>query len=1163
MLRRAALALCLCPLPAFAQDTDRGYLTAFLEDNLSSAGRQVTITGFEGALSSQAHMAEITIADDEGVWLTLRDVVIDWNRADLLSGAVSVNELSAAKIIVARLPHRTDASLPAPEAGSFALPDLPVSVDIAQLSADQILLAAPVLGEPVEGQFAAQLKLENGEGYVDLLLQRQDRGPEGKIALTASYSNSESALALDLTLQEARGGLVAQRLNLPGAPSVDLKIGGKGPFSDFLAKIDLSTDGENRLGGSVQTRSLPEGVGFVADLSGNLAPLFLPEYADFFGDSVALRAGGTAFADGRIALPELTVTARAINLQGNMDLGAKGRLAGFHLTGQIANPNGGPVVLPLASSQPVQLETANLTVAYDRAQGEGWSAQVQVSGFDQGRAHAENLTLSGSGRIRKDFIGATLRLAANGLGFGNPALAAAVGSNISGTAVLTYSAADTGLAIPRLQLFGDSYDVNIMAAHVAGLAQGFEVSGKIAAEITDLSRMAGFIGQPVSGKAAVQIMGRLGPLTGGFDISATLDGQDIDFGTPLLQGLLRGKSNLSTELARDENGLHLRFAKVIANGMNAEAQGEISSTDSDLKADLRLDDLSVMRGFGGRMQASARITGPLADAQIDADAKAADLRFASAELTRLLHGESHLSARFALKDGALRVQSASLQGAEVTGVATNAGQGFDVSAQVRNLAVLLPEFPGPLSVSGRIENGLAGAELDLMGKGPGGIDARLGGHLAGGQSDLSIRGRAQAALVNAFITPRALSGDLGFDLRLAGPLQISSLSGQMTLERGKFSEPSLPYGFRDISARADLAAGQARIAAKLPLTTSGTVSVSGTIGLAEPYQAGLEIGLAGLGLRDADFYDTRLQGALRLQGPLLGVPLLSGRVDVQETELRLASTGLTGAAGLPDLRHSHEPASVKVTRARAGVLQNTNRSARQAKGDLALDIAINAPNRIFLRGRGLDAELGGELRLLGRLSNLAPAGAFNLIRGRLDILGKRFALDEALLQLEGNLLPFIRVRASTENAGITANILIEGQADDPTVSFTSVPELPEEEVIAQLLFGQGLQNLSALQALQLTGAVATLAGRGGDGIMNRLRQGVGLDNLDVKTNAEGGAEVTAGKYIGKNIYSEVTVGENGNSQINLNLDLTDSITLRGRAGSDGNTGIGVFVEKDY
>ncbi|MFM8478261.1 MAG: translocation/assembly module TamB domain-containing protein, partial [Planctomycetaceae bacterium] len=74
----------------------------------------------------------------------------------------------------------------------------------------------------------------------------------------------------------------------------------------------------------------------------------------------------------------------------------------------------------------------------------------------------------------------------------------------------------------------------------------------------------------------------------------------------------------------------------------------------------------------------------------------------------------------------------------------------------------------------------------------------------------------------------------------------------------------------------------------------------------------------------------------------------------------------------------------------------------------------------------------------------------------------RFDIDEASLQMEGDLIPFLRVVASTENDGITANIEIEGRADDPKVRFTSSPELPEEEVLAQLLFGSSCRLPAAV-----------------------------------------------------------------------------------------------------
>ena len=88
------ILLAILPCAAMAQDSDKDFLTGFLEQNLSSAGRIVTISGFQGALSSRATMAEMTIADDTGVWLTLRDVTLDWSQSALLSGQIVIDELT-------------------------------------------------------------------------------------------------------------------------------------------------------------------------------------------------------------------------------------------------------------------------------------------------------------------------------------------------------------------------------------------------------------------------------------------------------------------------------------------------------------------------------------------------------------------------------------------------------------------------------------------------------------------------------------------------------------------------------------------------------------------------------------------------------------------------------------------------------------------------------------------------------------------------------------------------------------------------------------------------------------------------------------------------------------------------------------------------------------
>ena len=50
---------------------------------------------------------------------------------------------------------------------------------------------------------------------------------------------------------------------------------------------------------------------------------------------------------------------------------------------------------------------------------------------------------------------------------------------------------------------------------------------------------------------------------------------------------------------------------------------------------------------------------------------------------------------------------------------------------------------------------------------------------------------------------------------------------------------------------------------------------------------------------------------------------------------------------------------------------------------------------------------------------------------------------------------------------------------------------------------------------------------------------------------------------GDEVYAEVSVDQDGKSEINLNLDVAPHITLRGRADSDGTTGLGIFLHKDY
>ena len=81
--------------------------------------------------------------------------------------------------------------------------------------------------------------------------------------------------------------------------------------------------------------------------------------------------------------------------------------------------------------------------------------------------------------------------------------------------------------------------------------------------------------------------------------------------------------------------------------------------------------------------------------------------------------------------------------------------------------------------------------------------------------------------------------------------------------------------------------------------------------------------------------------------------------------------------------------------------------------------------------------------------------------------------------------------------------------------------------------------------------------------MNKLRAGTGLDDLDVVTDEKGQTAVRAGRYIRDNIYLGVEAGSGGSTKGTINLDITDEFTARGAVGSDGDSSVGVFYERDY
>jgi translocation and assembly module TamB len=1177
MRRVVILALGVLASPLMAQENDRDFLTAFLEDNLSGAGREVTITGFAGALSARATIERMTIADDMGVWLTINGATLDWSRSAILSGEVRVTELSAQEIIVARLPETSDddTSLPDPEATSFSLPELPVSIDIDRIAADRIALGETVLGQPFEGTLAASLSLVGGDGEAALELTRTDDGPATSVTLASSYSNASRDLVVSLDVTEEAGGIVVGLLGIPGAPSVEFQLSGSGPLEEHRATIRLATDGEERLAGTLDFGQEAEGsYRLRADVAGNIAPILAPDHVDFFGTDVGLSLDARRTTSGRTVLDQLSIRARSVQLDGSAALAADGLPEAIDITGTLADPDGSSVLLPFGNAL-TYVDRADFRLSGGFAADTSWRGSLSMAGLTHEAIDIGTLSLTGSGRLGRaddrSSAGGTLQFQAAGVNPKDAALADALGANLLGSFRFHWLEGSGTLDLTGIDIAGDALTAG-GAVKLAGLETGLTTSGGLTLEASDLDRFSALAGRSLGGSATISVEGSAGVLSGAVDAVAEISANGLSIGIEEVDSLLRGASKARVSVLRDETGTRLRALELSAGSLAAQASGKLATSGSRVAAEVSLSDLSVLGGsYGGSTSLEASFEGTPQDGRLSIDGSARNLRVGNTAADRILAGNSTLSARLGLRDGKVEVDRASIANPQASLSATGQLEGavrrLSIDARLANLGLVLPELQGPLTLTGSANQDASGYMVDLTYSGPAGINGKVQGSvsLSLARADLAMTGVSRATLINIFISPRALDGQFGYDLTLKGPLRLSSLAGRLTLSSGRFSDPELGASFEGIEALAQLQGGQARVSATARLSTGGLIRVDGPVGLDPPFQSRLSITLDRLRLVDPELYEVILDGAIAVDGPLTGGALIAGTLQLEQAELRVSESGFSSAAELQGLVHFHEPSPVRETRVKAGLIEtgagagSTSTTSRPFR----LDLTVSAPSRIFVRGRGIDAELGGQIRLAGSTAAIVPSGQFGLIRGRLDILGKRLVLTEADLNLAGRMIPTLRFVAENRGRDVLSRVIVEGPADDPTVTFSSDPQLPQEEVLAQLLFGRDLGRLSALQAAQLANAVAVLAGRGGEGIVSRLRKNFGLDDFDVTTTADGQTALTAGRYLSENLYTEIDIGQNGQSGVSLNFDLRDGVTVRGRLENDGDSGLGIFVQRDY
>jgi len=1177
-MRRAVLLVVVVLLagPAVAQD-ERNTVTRLIE---WATGGQVRLMGLEGWLPGAPRAGRIEVHDERGAWLVLEEVTAQWSSLALLRGRAQVRSLEAARAVV----HR----LPAGGGGGGGLP-MQISIDALRIGRLEVMPAASGLAEAVVVSVSGAIDLAAlDQGTLRLVAEGVDR--PGRLRVEGTLAPDR--IVLDVV---ARAPAMVPGLGLawdlieidahvagpPAAPEAQgrLLVAGLRAGETRLARIAATLSGNAgrlRLDGRAEQLQLPAPLGDVL----RAAPLELEAELD-------LQAEGRPVA--------LRLSHRLLSLAGTL------RIAGVPEVRLVLDlPTLDPLAPGLSGSAQVRLDL--------RLPEEG--AEVQSSGWVRlGAAPVAAL----AGRETRFDLAATRRGARTvleRLTLDSPALRLSGHGSWDEDAV----AAELDAVLPDLALVAAPLLGEVrLTLQLAGQADDFAID--VTGEGT--AGTVGFAPLPLS--LAGRATGLPAAPEARATLSATLEGAPLELelsGGRATDGTLRlDVPALHWKSARASAALVLPPGAPLPHGTVQAEIGAVQELRRFLPGapagSLKLD---AARAPGGalRAEASARGMSPFATLTLLAEGlpEALALRLSARDPGRLEAAATlDVPARTLLLSslrGTLQGQPLALRaparlalgiaawGDEVRvdrllldiagGTLEAAGRiapTLDLRATARGVpaAALAPELAGTmqadatlagtpaaptgtvrLSASGvRWRDGapatmpaasitatatLAGASARLEARataGPAQISATGTVPLGAGALALRVTGRAPLSLLDPILTAQGqrVRGDLTLDAQVSGPATAPNMAGTLRLARGEVQDFSLGLRLRDIvgTVRAD---GTRLVIESLTGSAGrGTVSLTGTATLeATPI---LDLALVARNARPiaSDLLTAVLDADLALRGRVGEALAASGRIGLQRVEIRIPERMPARLPTLP-IRIAGAPLP----------------APQPPPPPIALDIRVIAPGGVFVRGRGLEAELAGEVAIGGTLAEPRPDGALTLRRGSFNLLGTPLTLTEGRVTLDGTagLDPAIDFAASSRTATANATVRVAGRASAPEIRLSSEPELPQDEILAQLLLGRALNQLSALQAAQIAAGIAELSGQGGFDPLGRIRGGLGLDRLSLGSTGSGATTLEAGRNIAPGVYLGVRqgTGDTG-TRATVQIDIGRGLKLQGEVGTSTGT----------
>ncbi len=174
---------------------------------------------------------------------------------------------------------------------------------------------------------------------------------------------------------------------------------------------------------------------------------------------------------------------------------------------------------------------------------------------------------------------------------------------------------------------------------------------------------------------------------------------------------------------------------------------------------------------------------------------------------------------------------------------------------------------------------------------------------------------------------------------------------------------------------------------------------------------------------------------------------------------------------------------------------------------LCVDMHICAKDSVFVRGRGLNSEWKGDIKISGMEPHVTAEGSLSLIKGDYTFSGKKFSLMQGEIVFKDNSPAFIKINGLLQLPEMQVQVAMQGPLTSPTLTLQSIPHMPTSSILARILFNKDISEITAVQALQLANVIVSMSGTGGKDLLESIRKSIGVDRLTI-VGKEGSDEIS-------------------------------------------------------